>query len=273
MTRPASPEQTISRACSLCGSPVTRIFLSRDSLDVYRCADCGLAFTHPQPQSLAEQYDSAYFDLYRRRRPFRLKRADSRLAVIELMKRPGRLLDIGCSLGYFVEAAAARGWQAIGVEISPQASEEARAMGLDVRPGTLQQAVFPPEFFDCITMWDVLEHVPDPVGHMLEVRRVLAPDGLVAIGTPDLGHPLRVLKGTKWRHFKPAEHIFYFQRSSITLLFEKTGFRIVRPPLIGGRRFPGAGAARFRTALARLIRLNDVMTVYGVKSDLQIPAN
>lgn len=253
------------RTCCVCGAAATDLLVRKGGYDVYRCAVCGLAFTHPQPESIAEQYDSAYFDLYRRRRSFRLKRADARLRQIELIVRPGRLLDIGCSLGYFVEAAAARGWDAVGVEISPFAAQEAREMGLDVRTGTLEQAEFADSSFDCVTMWDVLEHVPDPRRHMLEVRRVLAPNGLVVIGTPNLGHVRFRMQRERWRHLKPTEHLFYFNGRSLERLLDKTGFRVVRPPLVGGRRFRGCLSAAMGAGLSRLVQLNDVMTVHGVK--------
>jgi len=223
-----------------------------------------LAFTHPQPVSLAEQYNSSYFDLYRRRKPFRIRRALSRLSVIELMIPPGRLLDIGCSLGYFVEGALQRKWQASGVEISPQASEEARSLGLDVKTGVLEDVHYPDEAFDCVTMWDVLEHVPDPTLHMREVRRILKPGGILAIGTPNLGHPAFKAKRENWRHLKPSEHIFYFEERTLARLFEKTGFRQVIPPIIPNRRFPGWPVAAARAWLYRTLRLNDVLIVYGV---------
>lgn len=273
MSRVARDSSAGRPICAVCDAEVGRILVSLNGHDVYQCDSCGLGFTFPQPDCIAEQYDSGYFNLYRRRRQFRLKRADSRLRVIELLIEPGRLLDIGCSLGYFVEAAVARGWNASGVEISPDASAEARGFGLDVRTGILQDAGFPDGSFDCVTMWDVLEHVPDPVAHMLEVRRVLAPGGLVVIGTPDLGHPMRIIKRERWRHLKPAEHIFYFQGSCISRLFQRSGFKQVRPPVVGGRSFPGARAAAFTSATARLTRVNDVMTVYGVKDDLDISAH
>ena len=255
----------VADTCRVCGAEAMDLLVRKGGHDVYRCALCGLAFTHPQPESIAEQYDSAYFDLYRRRRRFRLKRADVRLKQIELIVAPGRLLDVGCSLGYYVEAAAARGWDAVGVEISPFAAQEARELAVDVRTGTLEQAAFADAAFDCVTMWDVLEHVPDPVRHMLEVRRVLAPNGLVVIGTPDLGHIRFRMQRERWRHLKPAEHLFYFNRRSLERLLEKTGFRTVRPPVVGGRRFRGSFGAAIRAGLSRLVQLNDVMTVYGVK--------
>jgi 2-polyprenyl-3-methyl-5-hydroxy-6-metoxy-1,4-benzoquinol methylase len=240
--------------CNICDSAVSSILVSKDGCDIYQCAECGLAFTHPQPVSLDEQYDSAYFDLYRKRHAFRLKRGDARLRRIELLRKPGTLLDIGCSLGYFVEAANARGWNASGIEISPHAAQEARKIGLDVRTGVLEDAGYSSRAFDCVTMWDVLEHVPDPTAHMLEVRRVLSKDGLVVVGTPNLGHIMFRIKRERWRHLKPREHIFYFRKSSITRLLAKTGFDVVKP------RMPS-------------VRFNDVMIVYGVPNGLEIPSN
>jgi len=254
--------------CNICGNDVTSILITKNGYNIYQCASCGLAFTWPQPSAIDEQYDSSYFDLYRRRRAFRLRRGDARLKRIELLTKPGRLLDIGCSLGYFVEAANARGWTASGVEISPYAAQEARDLGLDVKTGILEDAGYADGSFDCVTMWDVLEHVPDPTQHMLEVRRILSDGGFVVIGTPDLGHVLFRMKRERWRHLKPSEHIFYFKKSSISRLLEKTGFRIVKPPMIGGRTFPGSSAVGLRCGFSRLVRPNDVMIVYGVKNDL-----
>lgn len=241
------------------------LLLTKDGHHVYQCCNCGLAFTHPLPESVADQYDASYFDLYRRRRSFRLKRGDARLRAIELLIAPGRLLDVGCSLGYFVEAANMRGWQGSGVEISAHASEEARKLGLDVRTGVLEAASYDSGAFDCVTMWDVLEHVPDPTSHMMEVHRILSDGGLVAVGTPNLAHLQFRLKREKWRHLKPAEHIYYFQDRSIRALLEKTGFCVVAPPMIGGRSFQGSGLAALKTWLSRKVQPNDVLTVYGVK--------
>lgn len=259
--------------CNICSSAVSDLLVTKDGCNVYQCAKCGLAFTHPQPEALDEQYDSSYFDLYRRRHEFRLKRGDARLRRIELLREPGRLLDIGCSLGYFVEAANARGWQASGVEISPYAAEEARGLGLNVRTGVLEDSNYPDGAFDCVTMWDVLEHVPDPTKHMLEVRRVLSDSGMVVVGTPNLGHILFKTKRERWRHLKPREHIYYFGKSSITSLLRKTGFEVVQPPVIGGRSFPGSFGAALKGAFGRVAQPNDVMIVYGAKSGLEIPSN
>ncbi len=273
MSKSVGTEVREGIVCNVCASGVSRVIVSKDGRDVYQCDDCGLAFTHPQPELLADQYDAAYFDLYRRRRAFRLKRGESRLKRIELIRPPGRLLDIGCSLGYFVEVAGKRGWKASGLEISPHASAEACGMGLDVRTGVLEDARYPDESFDCVTMWDVLEHVTDPRRHMIEVRRILAPGGLVVIGTPNLGHILFRVRRERWRHLKPAEHIFYFNTAGVSRLLSNTGFDVTCPPLIGGRRFPGATTAAIASAFSRLVQPNDVLTVYGDKNELEIHAH
>ncbi len=256
---------TEKKNCNVCESEQISLLVGKDGHSVFQCKSCGLAFTYPQPEAIAEQYDSSYFDLYRCRRTFRIKRSDSRLRAIELIREPGRILDIGCSLGYFVEAANTRGWQGSGIEISPYASEEARQLGLDVRMGVIEDAAYPDAAFDCVTAWDVIEHVPDPTKHMIEVRRILADGGLLVICTPNLGHLNFRIKRENWRHLKPAEHIYYFQKSSICALLEKTGFDVVYPPVFGGRSFAGSLRASVRCAISRFVQFNDVMTVYGVK--------
>ncbi|MGQ9454513.1 MAG: class I SAM-dependent methyltransferase [Armatimonadota bacterium] len=252
-----------SPRCNVCESFESRLFIQKDGYDIYRCLECGLAFTHPIPSRLFDQYDSSYFQLYNRRREFRLRRAQARLRQIELIIEPGRLLDIGCSLGYFVEAANARGWKACGLDASEYAVNNARKLGLDIRLGTLEQVSFPTSSFECVTMWDVLEHVPDPTRHMMEVRRILVSGGLAVIGTPDLGHIAFRLRRAHWRHLKPAEHIYYFSKSSIRALLLKTGFEIVSPPIWGARSFPGHTKTRFGLALSKILRPNDVMIVYA----------
>jgi len=257
--------------CNVCGTAVSGVLVTKDGFSVYQCADCGLAFTHPRPEFAAAQYDSSYFDVYRRRRRFRLKRADARLRRIELIREPGLLLDIGCSLGYFVEAANARGWRAVGLEISSCAADEARRLGVEVRTGVLERAGYADGEFDCVTMWDVLEHVPDPTRHMLEVRRILKPRGMVVIGTPNIAHPRFRLGRQRWRHLKPTEHVFYFQESSLHRLLAETGFELVSPRVLGGRTFRGSLGAVLSVAACRLAPINDVMIAYGVRNGLKIP--
>jgi len=249
--------------CNLCGSEQAAPLVERWGMTVVRCSNCGLAFTHPQPEETASRYDEDYFRLYARRGKFRRRRMARRLRCIELIEPPGRILDIGCSLGYFLEVAAEAGWEPYGVDISPYAALQSGVRGFDARVGSLEEAHFETGFFDCVTMWDVLEHVPDPTAQMLEVHRILRPGGLVAIGTPDIGHLAFRIKRAGWRHLKPAEHLYYFNRSTLAALLEKTGFRQVRPrlSLAAGPARLGAG---LRQLIGRTLRVNDVLLAYGV---------
>ena len=90
----------------------------------------------------------------------------------------------------------------------------------------------------------------------------------MAIGTPDISHPLFRLKKENWRHIKPNEHLYYFQRSNLEMLLRKTGFKPVLPPLWGGRHCDGFSKASICEALHRIVNLRDVITVYGVKESV-----
>ncbi len=244
----------IQPICNICDSAVSSILISKDGCNIYQCAKCGLAFTYPQPESLDEQYDSVYFDLYRKRHEFRLRRADARLRRIETLHKPGRLLDIGCSLGYFVEAANARGWTGSGVEISPMPPRKLENSVSTCEPACLRTRAIPVERSIvlqcgmCLSMFRIRPRTCSRCGGCWPK------DGLVVIGTPNLGHIAFKIKRERWRHLKPREHIFYFRKSSIARLLAKTGFDVVKP------RVPA-------------VQLNDVMIIYGVTNGLEIPSN
>ncbi|NLB56298.1 MAG: class I SAM-dependent methyltransferase [Lentisphaerae bacterium] len=251
-------------SCNLCGSFEFKPFVERWGLRVVRCENCGLAFTHPRPEEIASQYDEDYFGLYARRSKFRHRRMAGRLQNIETLVPPGRVLDIGCSLGYFLEVAAQFGWEPHGIDISKYAADFCTKSGFNVKAGTLEDTDFADDYFDCVTMWDTLEHVTDPTDHMHEVRRILRPGGLVVIGTPDVAHPAFRIKKSEWRHLKPAEHLYYFSRSTINRLLEKTGFKPVQPSLRNASGLSQVSAV-LRQLAGRTVRLNDVLIAYGEK--------
>src|SRR5262249_44992987 len=146
------------------------------------CGTCHLRFLVRQPtrEGFVELYGPEYFQSdyhcgcnehsYFANEEAFVKLAHDHLRVLEREAQPGRLLEVGCAGGYFLQAARDRGWQPVGIEISEVAADYARqTLGLDVRTGTLETVSLEPESFDAVFLGDVLEHVPDPVGTLRAV--------------------------------------------------------------------------------------------------------
>jgi SAM-dependent methyltransferase len=154
--------------------------------------------------------------------------------VIEArVPRRGRLLDVGCATGVLVEAATARGWHALGVDVSAFAIAQCRTRGLNVRQGDLSSTDLADASFDVAVLDDTIEHLLDP-GHALdELRRVLTPGGVITLNTPNDGGWLRRAMGRHWFHCKPPEHLYYFSPTTLRALLEAHGFHRVETELSG----------------------------------------
>ena len=280
--------------CNLCGHEVTHGVENVSRL--VRCVNCGLIFVNPRPpfEEIARQYEGTYFrcpepvfggyedyegDREEIKRTFRMRLKP----LIPLL--PGdhpRLLDVGCATGIFLEVARDAGWQGEGLDISEYALARAREKGLTVQHGTNPGALYAENTFDVITLWDLIEHVPDPAGLLAECHRLLRPGGVLAISTPDAGSVLaRVLRGN-WLGFRSIdEHLYFFSRTTITRMLEAAGFEVRRyqqvgkylrlPRLIDRMRFYSRIAARLLRTADRLapnlsIYVNSYDTMYVLAS-------
>ena len=138
----------------------------------------------------------------------------------------GRLLDVGCGNGENVAYLQKLGWQVTGVEPDPEAANLARdRFGLEVRTGSLEEAGFPAEYYDAITMAHVVEHLADPIGTLTECWRVLKPGGRLIIITPNtesLGH--RIF-GEAWLYLDPPRHLNICSWMALKACVEKAGFQ------------------------------------------------
>jgi SAM-dependent methyltransferase len=210
-----------------------------------RCRRCGLVYLSPRPtaRALADWYFDGY-EPHRPPAPFRpvrrgaLRRWLARAAVWwytrglgfdpgevratldrldELpplfafafvpARRAGRALDVGCGTGSQMDAARRLGWQVYGVEPSPAAAETARrTLGLCVVTGTLEAAAYPDEHFDVVSLSHVLEHLPDPVGTLVEVARVLRPGGLCLLAVPNHRSLQALAFGSRWFPWEVPRH-------------------------------------------------------------------
>lgn len=217
----------------------------RDGYRLVRCAECRLVFQDPQPSDevLAGSY---YHDREFSRaldgelRSVTLANARRKLIALrpEGLPAPGtRALDVGCSSGAWLEVAAATGVSATGVEIGQATAAAARERGLDVRTGTLAEALprLEGQRFDLITFWDVLEHLRDPRRELELARGLLAPGGVVAATFPNveglyprLTHRLLARRTGVWEHPELPLHMFDFAPATARRLFERSGFEVRR---------------------------------------------
>lgn len=221
-------------ACLLCGSECTTPLYKKRDFTVFFCSSCTLAFVWPQisENDSRKLYGESYYESWGMRDDesvYEMKKRtfSLRLRGLERIISPGRILDVGCATGFFLEAAMGRGWDAYGLEINPFALKVARErFGSRIVEGAIEQAHFDNAHFDTIAMSDVLEHMPDPLLTLRRANELLKPGGLIAITTPNIKSiTARLLRG-KWPHIK-LEHQFYFSPGSLSQLLEKAGFQVL----------------------------------------------
>jgi 2-polyprenyl-3-methyl-5-hydroxy-6-metoxy-1,4-benzoquinol methylase len=225
-------------SCIGCGARGYTRFIERAGYEIVRCDSCGLRFLHPQPSAAEVQayYDKEYFgsgNSANRGYDAYLTEAENHRATfrnrLRLLPRPSpdaRLLDVGAATGFFVEQARIAGWNAEGVEPSEWAATYAsKQLGQPVLHGTLEDAHFSPDTFDIVTLWEVIEHLPDPRAFLMEVARVLRPGGFLALSTPDAGSMVARVFRKRWLGWsKVPEHLFFFDRANLERILVDTGF-------------------------------------------------
>ncbi len=247
---PSAPECVMEHiCCNLCGADDYKVRISstldrkkRADWNAYACTNggygdhgpivvckqCGFVYADPRPQSteVLDIYEAVQDPLYVEEREGRVLTFEHHLRPLERVTGPAngrRLLDVGAHTGVFVDIATRHGWDAWGVEPSTWAVEQARAQGLQMHLGTLENTAFPADHFSVVTMWDVIEHVPDPCATLQAAWRVLEPGGLLVVHTMDIDSLFSRLMGRRWPWYMEM-HLFYFSRHTLVAMLNKAGF-------------------------------------------------
>jgi 2-polyprenyl-3-methyl-5-hydroxy-6-metoxy-1,4-benzoquinol methylase len=141
----------------------------------------------------------------------------------------GRLLDVGCGEGSFLDLAGRAGWQATGIDTDPEAVAAAQRAGVDARCETLAEHAAGGSHYDAVTISHVLEHVPDPVALLEDAYVALRPGGTVWIATPNLLGAGHRHYGAQWWPLDAPRHLVVFSPASLRRAVEGAGFIDVRP--------------------------------------------
>lgn len=232
--------------CQLCGGESRQLMFKEGVFSVVRCRTCQLVYVTPRlvPEALLAVYGEEYWRSdnpkmhgyadYQREAELYLKTYRRRLALVRRwLREHARVLDVGCAAGYFLRVVEALGCEVRGVEVSaPIAKAAVAALGPErVHTGTLDEAVaampLAPASFDLITLWDVIEHVPEPQQLLATVRSLLRPDGRLLLETQNVRSLWARLLGRRWHHYKHAEHLYHFDPDTIARLLQVCGFKVL----------------------------------------------
>jgi 2-polyprenyl-3-methyl-5-hydroxy-6-metoxy-1,4-benzoquinol methylase len=203
---------------------------------VRQCCQCGLGVTDPQPSEdeLRSLYKSEY---YRTTGPgpqnalTRLGRYLVRQVLrghdplLESAQR-GRILDIGCGNGEFLRRMGELGWETHGTDSSPAAVQLARRFAKDVRLARASEPVFDDKQFDVVTMFNVFEHVPDPIETLAEVYRILKDEGRLILEVPNFQSLAFRIVQRNWIGLDVPRHLYHYSPRALITLAEAQGLQV-----------------------------------------------
>jgi len=198
---------------------------------VVKCKRCGLQFINPRlkPEIIIQSYSEGSDEIFISQAKAREATFFNSLKKIEkFAPNKGRVLDIGTAGGSFLAAAKRRGWEVYGCEPNKwMAGWGKKNYGINIQKGTVFQQKYKKNFFDMVTLWDVIEHTPDPSKVLKECSRLLKNSGILVVNYPDIGSWLARLLKRKWL-FLTSVHLYYFTPRTMNLLLQKNGFRILK---------------------------------------------
>jgi SAM-dependent methyltransferase len=230
--------------CDLCGSTRSNVLYpdelgdtpakvdynfspdTRKTYQIVRCQSCGLIFTNPMP-NLNSIYEDTVDEIYLASSKQRYRTAEKSLKQILKYKSSGKLLDVGCSTGIFLDVAS-HYFDVEGIELSHWAFDET-AKRHKVYDQPLESLGFS-ERYDVITLWGVIEHFQNPAREIRSIASALKPTGLLVLYTGDVDALLPRLLGKKWWWYQ-GMHLYYFSKRTCSLVLNQCGLKVLSSDL------------------------------------------
>ncbi len=231
--------------CPVCGATqfsnflaVQDYFLTKEPFQLQQCSSCSFVFTNPRPgeDALPRYYDSPDYLSHHSQgfnlvnfvyQSLRRINIHNKYSLIRRYVPQGTLLDVGCGTGELLSYFQQRKWRVKGIEPNTQAREFAiKHHDLDILDESGLETI-PPNSFDVISLWHVLEHVPDPQQRIKALSGLLKPFGYLVIALPNLNSWDAQYYGQHWAAYDVPRHLHHFTKKTISYLVEKCQFRLI----------------------------------------------
>lgn len=233
--------------CDLCGADMMKHITEANGFDLVRCRNCGFVYVDPRPteEALRDFYKEYFLEgeenIEAWRHEFLPLYREVRDRINKAYGKRGKILDIGCSFGFFLDVMRRDGWDVYGLDYSRVAVDYAvRKMGLSgVYRGGIEDGFFPDETFDVVTSFYVLEHVLEPTDMLHRINRILKGGGLTVNRVPYTRPLIPFFKLLGMPSFEAPMHLNDFSPRTMPLFLQKAGFTDVRVTATRARRAEG----------------------------------
>lgn len=211
--------------CLHCQSEKLKPLGGYEATHLCECKECGFVFAQaiPSAKELEDHYKQYGRNDYLS--PVTIKRYNELLDKMETFRKTGKLLDVGCGIGYFLEEAKKRGWEVYGTEYTDDAAKICEEKGIHMHKGMLNPENYELESFDVITSFEVIEHINNPVDELNNFNKLLRKEGLVYCTTPNFNSLLRYRLKADFNVITYPEHLSYYAPRTLRNVFEQCGFR------------------------------------------------